>query len=52
MATVKYFPRTIQSVHFNNMATWDVYQTGIPNPLYDDDGTFSLNDVDPSIIIR
>ena len=52
MATVKYFPRTIQSVHFNNMATWDVYQTGIPNPLYDDDGTFSINDVDPSIIIR
>ena len=52
MATVKYFPRTTQSVHFENMATWDVYQTGIPNLTYDDPGVFSLNESNPSIILR
>ena len=52
MATVKYFPRTTQSVHYDNMATWDVYQTGIPDLTFDDAGVFSLNDSTPSIIIR
>ena len=52
MATVKYFPRTTQSVHFDNMATWDVYQTGIPDPAWDDPGVFSLNETNPSIILR
>ena len=52
MATVKYFPRTTQSVHFENMVNWDVYQTGIPNLTYDDPGVFSLNENNPSIILR
>ena len=34
------------------MASWGAFQTGTPDPILDDPGDFSLNEVAPSLIIR